>query len=162
MNPESYISRYRWPLGIVAFFVVLASADSFIVRAAFNNHPEVTEEQPYESGLVYQQTIDELSQAAKLGLKAEISTKPLGENRYQLRCKLKASDQALPHRVSKIALEARHGQFSKLDFTAELTPDSERVFVAEVALPQPGVWKITLLIPTGQLTARIELTQPLP
>ena len=83
MNKTIYISDKGgfsyWPLGIVLFFVAIACIQSTIVYLGFTSDAGLIDSSPYESGLIYQETIDRLKLASSVDWKKEIHTELLDD-----------------------------------------------------------------------------------
>lgn len=130
----------RWVVGIISFFVVVATVNGFVAYFAINGRSELIETQPYEKGLVYQSTIDELQRAHDAGLTLVFAARQ-AEDPKTRDLELQVLDQSGTRlEDATLHVDARFLPASKYDFTSTLTELEPGLYHGNFLAEQAGIW----------------------
>ncbi len=157
------LTYYRWPAGIILFFVALAVFNFWFVSLAFHQHAELMESNPYEKGLDYQKVIDAAQLKEDLGWKSitTISTADANdERRITLQIRNKEGSPVSGVSVDVLAISpSNSSQDLKLRLVAD--PTTPGTYSAQAKL-RKGAWIFQFMIKeNGQSVAfREQLKAP--
>lgn len=150
---SSFLNYYSWPIAIVIFFVLLAAFNVYLAKQAFNNHPDNVTDSPYESGLKYQEIVDQLTLAKSLGLKANIDIGTVQVNgRRLISVSLHAADPGALTQIKSVLVRAMRPSSASLDVQATLQKkdSSQQNFAGEIQIVTPGYYLLEVSIEMQQ------------
>ena len=145
MTTAEYISRNRWPIGIVSVFIALACSHAYLLTVATAGRPAPVESVPYQRSLVYQDTIQRLTMAQSIDAKARFTWQEPqeGTRRFLLSIESETPKQVSVERVSFFRADT-----DELDQEMQLSPGANGTLRGELISARSGLWnyKVDLMI----------------
>ncbi|MCB0340528.1 MAG: FixH family protein [Bdellovibrionales bacterium] len=143
-DKESFISFYRWPLSIVAFFILLTIYHIWLATTAFNQRPAKVTEHPYLESLQYESRIQEINTAKEISLSVAIEVAP---SHRSMSLSFASSGSYTPQDISSVDLYITKPNTTKLDQTILLTQDDTKLdrFYANGIFP-PGLYSLQIRV----------------
>jgi len=132
-----YKQFWPWFLILLPLTVVIASVTTFII--AQNNKPSLVSGDYYKEGLAINSNKKLEENAAKLGLRASIST-----NSTTITIQL----VNLTEQPAQILLELRHATISQHDQSLSLNRIADGIYQSPFTLPKKGKWYISINDPS--------------
>ena len=158
------LSYYRWPVGIIAGLGVVVAVNIFMMRLALHGGSQLSEVQPYEAGLAFEQKLEELKRGVELGVSDSLVVGDLeadGMRTVQVTLPRGALAAADPAGVAapRVVLKADYSADSAADRQFELlsTPEMPEVFRTRAQLAR-GAWQLSLYIEAGKTRVRTSRT----
>ena len=157
-------SYYRWPLGIVAGLGVVVLVNFYMMRLALYGGSQLSEAQPYEAGLAFEEKLQELKRGVELGVSDTLLVGGIesdGMRTVQVTLPTGALAAADPAGVAapRVVLSADYAADSAGDRQFELlsTPEAPEVFKTRAQLAR-GSWQLSLYIEAGKTRVRASRT----
>ncbi len=136
-----------WTRGIVIFFIFLAIVEMSILYLAISTYPGLIEENPYEKGIAYQQTLDKINLGKNSSWEMPLKFSRLnGTSNYLVTLRLTNDSEAISGAIALI--KAKRPADSSLDTeTIFVEKDKEPgSYIAKLTLPETGLWFISLQV----------------
>jgi nitrogen fixation protein FixH len=163
MGLKKYISDNRWPIGIVAFFILLAISNVFLFVTAMTGQPGKVTDTPYQDSLEYEQKLAEQRLGMELGLNLKCKFRRKGTiGLMEIDCHLgQDSDRSGSDisSVEKIKVSAQHAGGRSTINEIELLAAVERngYFLGQLDIGERvGIWFLSYSFdtPTGTVLFR--------
>lgn len=147
--PRNY---YLWPVGIVVFFVFLAIMNIALLWTGLTHYQSPVEPDPYERGLRYQQTIDELNLPGQVGWQTAVQLTQSGNSSLKAALVLlDAFDQ--PILDARVSLDAVYLPSDTFDQHRDCQLQ-DQAYVAYLPA-KPGAWRLSFVIEHQSKRGRI-------
>ncbi|MCB0311337.1 MAG: FixH family protein [Bdellovibrionales bacterium] len=140
------ISYYRWPIGIVLFFIALAIFNAFLAYLAYSGRRDRVVENPYEVGLKYEETIRSKALWNSLGLRLESSFGSPDESGLRTVNLVITPENRELDLPSSLLIEIERPSDARYDRSSRLTLMGDGVFQGSLDMPLDGLWKMTVRI----------------
>lgn len=142
-RPESFVSRYRWPIGIVGIILCFFIADGFLIYNALRDMDAIApEEGYYERALQHDELQKRVQRAKQAGLEAKVTV-------------AEAPIPTMPRRVDVLVQDAKGAPVSGLEGKLTAIRPSDARLKNEgtlVAVPgQDGLYRLLLKVPVAGL-----------
>jgi nitrogen fixation protein FixH len=145
---QEKLEYYRWPIGIVSFFLLLTVVNGRLAWIAFNNTQDQIESAPYEKGVQYQKVIDQLTYAKTLKVRADLTTGDFADGQREIQ--LTFSNTLESSLIENVQVKFYYPQTGKYDSSVLLTKLGPSTFVAKANLPLSGLCLVDILIETTE------------
>ncbi len=164
MSSSARINYYCWPVSIIAGLSIVVIVNIFMMRLALHGGSELTESQPYEAGLAFEQKLEELKRGVEMGVPdtlriSEVESDGLRTIEVTLpTAALKAADPA-GVAAPRVVLAANYAAASSDDRQFELlsSESAPELFRTRAKL-QRGAWQLSLYIEAGKTRVRASRT----
>ena len=151
---RQWFHYYQWPLSIIMFFVLLASANVWLLITAVKGRPGTIVENPYQSALNYESVIQMKSIATRYGMNAQLKFSQNSTSSTEVSLSLQSKLSAPP---ASVDLSLKRADDSSLDATASLSlVDGQQQYRAELPTLKHGLWFAELRVTTPEGVALIE------
>lgn len=143
----SKIKIHPWPLGIILFFLVVVSVNSYLVYLSINYPATATVGDAYSESLQYDQQMQAIENGKTLGFVPEIQ---IGKDETEVifHTQETAADEITPRPIfSALHLELKNFADPSFDRVVKLSPNSDGKFLAEntgQSELRPGKWEFTI------------------
>jgi len=142
--------RNPWVLGWIAMVLAVFAINAYMVTQAYLTSPGLVNDQYYDKGKNYNETLVKRRAVAALGWKVKVDRpgKPLlGQPaHYQIRA---VDAQGNPIQADEVRLYAYRPADETADFQVQLLPEAPGHYSAEVAYPLKGMWDIVIHVRQG-------------
>jgi nitrogen fixation protein FixH len=136
------------PLGFVGFFLVIFIVNGVMVYLALTTRTGMVAEHHYERGLHYNDYLAEAQAQTERGWK---STLTYADGKLTASLTDKAGKQLQQARVRVEFMRPTQAGF---DFTVDLAPGANGIYMGEVKFSHPGLWTATLVASWNQQNYR--------
>lgn len=134
------------PLYFVAFFAVVFAVNGVFVTLALKTMPGVTNDNAFQTGLKYNETLDKAAKEQALGWQLKLDGIEQCANGT---CSLTfaARDKAgVPIVGAEVVMEAVRPARQGMDFAKSLTTNEQGLAVLNVSFPARGAWNLFLTL----------------
>ncbi|MBX7136931.1 MAG: FixH family protein [Oligoflexia bacterium] len=158
---KSWVERgLHWPLGIVTFFLLLAAFNVYVGWAAYHSRTTYIEDGPYEKGLAYENTIEDLQRAKDSGVQVKYAISPADSAGMRQVSLTLLDAQQRPVSGAEVELSVLRLSDGSLDRSAALQAEGDG-YRATMHLPLSGLWLFRLTIRLDQRSLAFESKQML-
>lgn len=142
-RPESFVSRYRWPIGIVGIILCFFIADGFLIYNALRDMDAIApEEGYYERAIQHDELQKRVHRAKQAGLEAKVTV-------------AEVPIPTMPRRVDVLVHDAKGAPVTGLEGKLTAIRPSDARLKNEgtfVAVPgQEGLYRLLLKVPVAGL-----------
>lgn len=138
-----------WPRIIIAFFIVVFSADGFLIYQAISGFEGLTEENYYEKGLRYN---DVIQREKRVGWRIELSFTADPKTEIANKAKVVIFDKAgAPVGGANVKVLLRRPATDSFDREFELVP-SGCAYHGDISIPVNGLWDLAVKVEKGNDT----------
>lgn len=130
----------RWIVGICGFFLAVFVVNGFVAYFALSGRSQLIEEQSYEKGLVYQETIDQLQTAIDSGVGIDLSFLPANETRNVVLQAQLTNQQSEPVTDATLSVLAKFAPDAAIDFSGMMKEHKPGTYQIALDEARPGVW----------------------
>jgi len=160
---ESFLSRYRWPIGIIGIICCFFVADGILIYTAVRDYDRIAPESDYYDRAVnYDQSRQSDLRAQEAGLKAEISVASAPIADMPRRVDIRVLDRA-GQPVSGLSGKLKAVRPSDARLTNEgsliAVPGHEGLYRLLLAVPISGLWEFELTARKGSDDYRMVVRQ---
>lgn len=154
-------SKSPWPKAIIAFFVVVFSANGFLIYQAISGFDGLTEENYYEKGLKYN---DVIQQEKRIGWRIELSFTDDIKIGAENKAKVVIFDKSgAPVGGAKVRVVLRRPATDRFDKEFDLVP-SGCAYHGTISVPVDGLWDLYVKAEKGadrmEKTFRLRTKEP--
>ena len=137
--------RNPWVLGWLGMVALVFAINAFMVGQAYVSSPGLVNEQYYDKGKNYRQTLDKREEVAALGWNVNLD-KPTRPNvREPATYRVVAVDAAgLPLAAESVTLFAYRPADQNADFTVPFVEEGPGRFRVDVSYPLKGMWDLVV------------------
>lgn len=147
-RPESFVSKYRWPIGIVGIVLCFFIADGLLIYSALRDHDAIAPpEGYYERAVNHDQIAAKVQRAKQAGLEAQISVAEVPIPTMPRRVDIRVEDaKGQPVSGLEGKLTAIRPSDARLTNDANLiaVPGHAGLYRLLLKLPVPGLWEFEL------------------
>ena len=143
--------RNPWVLGWLAMVALVFAVNAFMVGQAFISSPGLVNEQYYDKGTNYHETIEKREQVAALGWNVSLD-KPArpafgAVNTYRI---VAVDSAGLPLAADAVTLFAYRPADQKADFELPFVEEGAGRFRTDVEFPLKGMWDLVIQVKSGE------------
>lgn len=150
---------WEWPFAIVAFFVLLALINAWVIYTSFSTAGPLVEEGAYERGIAYQQTIDKMAVPERLGWKTDFSI--AAENGVSMGRLALMDRERRPITGAQVMLKGIRPNDASADFLVPLPQMAAGLYQANLPLSQSGLWYFEISVKSGSQEALLKIQRML-
>ncbi|MEQ8196350.1 MAG: FixH family protein [Rhodospirillales bacterium] len=128
---------------MLGFFGLIIVVNGIFMYFALDSWPGLGAQDAYRKGLAYNETLQAAERQNKLGWRSETAFVARGNNAGRLRVDIR---DAQNRAVTGLAVTARlvRPTHEGYDQTVPLKADAQDAYAADVTLPLPGRWRMTI------------------
>ena len=143
--------RNPWVLGWIAMVVLVFAINAFMVGQAFTTAPGLVNEQYYERGENYHETVARRQQVEALGWEVTITHPERIRFRENNAYHLVAVDAAgTPLRADQVVLHAYRPSDQRADFNLPFVEEEPGRYRVDVDYPLKGMWDVVIQLTQGE------------
>ena len=147
-RPESFVSKYRWPIGIVGIILCFFLADGVLIYSALSSHDSIApQEGYYERAVNHDEHRQKLDRAKVAGLGATISVAdapiPSMPRRVDVRVKDAKGDPVSGLEGKLTAIRPSDARLRN-DGNLIPVPGEAGLYRLLLKVPVPGLWEFQL------------------
>ena len=160
---ESFLSRYRWPIGIIGIIFSFLTVQGILIFNALRDYDKIAPDADYyERGVNYEQQHRNDLRAVEAGLKAEIAVSEAPIANMPRRVDVRVLDRA-GHPVPGLSgkLKATRPSDARLTNEGQLiaVPGEDGLYRLLLAVPMSGLWEFELTARRGSDDYRVVVRQ---
>lgn len=149
---EGRIYFHPWVAFVIGALLFMATVNAVLLILALRVQQPLIEKNPYEQGLVFQQSIDEETQFRVWKLRETLTLTPATEGSSRIDLAL-IQGRGLPFSGAQVTLEFRYPANAAFDQTVSLHEDAPGLYTG-VFNYNTGVWVVTGLVSRDSSLAR--------
>ena len=143
--------RNPWVIGWIAMVALVFVINAFMVGQAFTTSPGLVNEQYYDKGKNYHETIAKRDQVAALGWNVVLDkpSRPAfgASNTYRV---IAVDAAGVPLSADSVTLYAYRPADQSADFSMPFVAEGDGRFRADVRFPLKGMWDLVVAVKAGE------------
>lgn len=143
--------RNPWVIGWLAMVALVFAINAFMISQAVTTAPGLVNEQYYDKGKNYHETIAKRDQVASLGWNVVLDkpSRPAfgAANTYRI---VAVDAAGVPLAAESVMLHAYRPADQNADFELAFVEEGPGRFVAEVTFPLKGMWDLVVAVKAGE------------